>query len=96
LKFGQPKKGGLQLLNLVYPKNTKKEDTTMRKSTKTTPELSIVNKGEIDISTSVGVVLADIVKHGKSCLDALSREMGAIGVDSEGDKRVLGLWQGSS
>ncbi len=128
----------------------------MMKSTKRTPKLSIVRREEIDISTSIGVVLADLAEQGKSCLDALSREMGArlveaillaereplggaayhpregfkkwssqggsvyiaggkakvrvprlrdengevvmaaIGVDAQGYKRVLGLWQGSS
>ncbi|SHJ35366.1 hypothetical protein SAMN05720471_1311 [Fibrobacter sp. UWP2] len=47
------------------------------KSTKRTPKLSIVRREEIDISTSIGVVLADLAEQGKSCLDALSREMGA-------------------
>ena len=49
----------------------------MKKSTKTTPEPSIVNKEEIDVSTSIGVVLADIAEHGKNCLDALAKEMGS-------------------
>lgn len=49
----------------------------MMKSTKRTPKLSIVRREEIDISTSIGVVLADLAEQGKSCLDALSREMGA-------------------
>ena len=39
----------------------------MTKTTKRTPRLSIVNKEEIDVFTSIGVVLADIAEHGKAC-----------------------------
>ncbi|MBQ3840853.1 MAG: IS256 family transposase [Fibrobacter sp.] len=49
----------------------------MTKTTKRTPGLSIVNKEEIDISTSIGVVLADIARQGKTYLDALAKDMGA-------------------